>query len=136
MIKGLIALFSSGIIFRLPILIGIVIGIVMMVSLSDEQIWAVFRNPLLYFFGLLVSFLYAFLLKRVYYKGGTIVDWRATFYSVFGHFISYVAAVIFSCLFVFTVSLGGFDNEDEKNDAELTPAQAQELMQQLQKMAK
>lgn len=132
MIKGLIALFSSGIIFRLPVLSGVILGLIMMFTLSDEQILAVFHNPLLYVFGLIISFIYAFVIKRVYHKGGSIVDWRATFYSVFGHFVSYVAAVIFSCLFVFTVSLGGFDNEDETSGEEITPAQVQELIKKLQ----
>ena len=132
MIKGIIALFTSGIIFRLPILTGILIGMVMMFTLSDAQIFAVFHNPLLYIFGIVISFLYAFTF-RVYHKGGTSVDWRATVYSIFGHFISYVIAVIFSCLFIFTISLGGFDNENEVEDDELTPTQAQEFIKQLQK---
>ena len=101
------------------------------VLLSDEQIMAVFHNPLLYIAGLLISAFYAFVIKRVYHKGGSTVDWRATTYSIFGHFVSYVMAVVFSCLFVFTVSLGGFDNEDEK-DYELTDAQAKELVRQVQ----
>lgn len=133
MIKGIIALFTSGIIFRLPVLMGIIVGFFMMFKFSDEQIFAAFRNPLLYIFGLIISFVYAFTIKRVYQKGGSIVDWRATFYSIFGHFVSYVAAVIFSCLFIFTISLGGFDNENDITDDELTPAQVQELIKQLQK---
>lgn len=131
MIKGLIALFSSGIIFRLPVLAGVIIGIFMMFMLSDEQIMAVFHNPLLYIAGLLISAFYAFVVKRVYHKGGSTVDWRATTYSIFGHFVSYVMAVVFSCLFVFTISFGGFDNEDEQ-DYELTDAQAKELVRQVQ----
>lgn len=133
MIKGLIALLTSGIIFRLPILLGIILGFFMMFMLSDEQIFAVFKNPLFYVFGIVISFLYAFTIKRVYHKGGTLVDWRATLYSVFGHFVSYIAAVIFSCLFIFTISFGGFDNEDKTAEDELTPAQAQELINQLKK---
>lgn len=130
MIKGLMALFTSGIIFRLPVLVGVVIGVVMMFTLSDEQIMAVFHNPLLYCAGLLISIFYAFVIKRVYHKGGSTVDWRATTYSVFGHFVSYVMAVIFSCLFVFTVSFGGFDNEQEP-DYELSEVQAKELVRQV-----
>ena len=123
MIKGIVALFTSGIIFRLPVLIGIIIGFYMMFAFSDEEIWKTFHNPLLYTIGIIISFIYAFIFKKTYKKGGGIVDWRATFYSVFGHFVSYVAAVIFSCLFIYTISLGGFDNEGETqsvSDAEIS----------------
>ncbi len=133
MIKGFLALFTSGIIFRLPILTGIMIGIFMMFNLSDDQIFEVFYNPLFYIFGLIVSFIYAFTLKRIYHKGGTTVDWRATTYSIFGHFVSYVAAVIFSCLFIFTISFGGFDNNNDDADYDIDNAQAQELLRRLQK---
>ena len=84
-------------------------------------------------FGLIVSFIYAFTLKRIYHKGGTTVDWRATTYSIFGHFVSYVAAVIFSCLFIFTISFGGFDNNNDDADYDIDNAQAQELLRRLQK---
>lgn len=133
MIKGFLALFTSGIIFRLPVLIGVIIGIFMMFTLSDDQIFEVFHNPLFYIFGLIISFIYAFSLKRIYHKGGTTVDWRATTYSIFGHFVSYVAAVIFSCLFIFTISFGGFDNNNDDADYEIDNVQAQELLRRLQK---
>lgn len=133
MIKGFLALFTSGIIFRLPVLIGVIIGIFMMFTLSDDQIFEVFYNPLFYIFGLIVSFIYAFTIKRIYHKGGSTVDWRATTYSIIGHFVSYVAAVIFSCLFIFTISFGGFDNNNDDADYDIDNAQAQELLRRLQK---
>ena len=131
MIKGIIALFSSGIIFRLPILCGIIIGFYMMFVFSDEQILAAFKNPLLYVMGLIICFIYAFIFKRVYKRGGGVVDWSATFYSLFGHFASYVAAVVFSCLFIFAISLGGCDNEDETEQQ--TTAQVNEIINYIKK---
>ncbi len=116
MIKGILALFTSGIIFRLPVLCGVVVGFYMMLALSDEQIWATFQKPLLYVFGLIVCMIYAFVFKKVYRKGGSIVDWRATVNSLFGHFFSYIMAVVFSCLFIFAISFGGFDNDEQATD--------------------
>ena len=113
MIKCILALFSSGIIFRLPVLCGIIVGFYLMFTHSDNEIFSAFHNPHLYFFGLSVCIIYAFFFKPIYKTGGGIIDWHATFYSLFGHFISYVVAVIFSCLFIFTVSFGGFDNEND-----------------------
>ena len=135
MTKGIIALFTSGIIFRLPVLGGILIGFYMMSAFSEKEIFSAFHNPLLYAIGVIICSIYAFVFKKVYKKGGSIVDWRATFYSLFGHFVSYVFALIFSCLFIYTISLGGFDNEDEAqslSDAEIN-AQVNELINNIKK---
>ena len=135
MIKGILALFTSGIIFRLPVLSGIIIGFYMMFTMSDKEIFATFHNPLLYLLGIIICVIYAFIFKRVYKTGGGIVDWHATFYSLFGHFISYVAAIIFSCLFIFTVSLGGFDDGNKSpspSDAQIN-AQVNEIIGNIKK---
>lgn len=132
MIKGILALFSSGIIFRLPVLSGIIIGFYMMFTLSDEEIMAVFHSPHVYMLGLIISAVYAFIFKRIYKKGGGIVDWNATVYSIFGHFLSYIVALVCSCLFILAISFGGFDNGAESSD--VSNPQLNEIINNIQKM--
>lgn len=112
MIKGFIALFTSGIIFRFPILLGTILGLYMMFTLKIDDTLAVFQSKGIYILGFTLCLFYTLIFKRVYHRGGGIVDWRATIISIFTNFISYVVALVFSCLFVYTVSFGGFDNDE------------------------
>ena len=64
MIKGIIALFTSGIIFRLPVLGGILIGFYMMFAFSEKEIFSAFHNPLLYAIGMIICSIYAFVFQE------------------------------------------------------------------------
>ena len=48
MIKGLIAIFTSGILFRPMVLLGVIIGTVSMVTLDNNQLKIMYTTPLLY----------------------------------------------------------------------------------------
>jgi len=113
MIKGILALFTSGLIFNPMVLLGIITGFTAMITLEGERLRAFYTNYHLYLLMLLIAGLYVWFFKRTYYRGGTDTDWGATVPTIIGQFLMFVVSFIFSMLFVFAVSFGGDDEEAE-----------------------
>ena len=84
MIKGILSLFTSGVILNPMVLLGIFIGIFCYVYLTAEQITALFSDYRFYLLGLLIAFVYNFLFKKVYQEGGYNLDTGATLLNVLG----------------------------------------------------
>lgn len=114
MIKGILALFRSGLIFNPMVLLGILTGFTAMGTLEDEQLHQFYTNYHLYLLMFLVAGIYVYIFKRTYYKGGVITDWQATIQTMVGHFLMLVVSFIFSMLFVMVMSFSG--DEDENYD--------------------
>lgn len=111
MIKGILALFRSGVIFNPMVLLGILCGFIAMGTLDDERLRALYTNYHLYLLMFFVAGLYVFFFKRVYYRGGVETDWQQTILSMVGHFCKLVISFIFSMLFVMVMSFGGEEEE-------------------------
>lgn len=114
MIKGILALFRSGLIFNPMVLLGILTGFTAMGTLEDEQLHQFYTNYHLYLLMFLVAGIYVYIFKRTYYKGGVITDWQATIQTMVSHFLMLVVSFIFSMLFVMVMSFTG--DEDENYD--------------------
>lgn len=114
MIKGILALFRSGLIFNPMVLLGILTGFIAMGSLEDKQLHDFYTNYHLYLLMLLVAGIYVYIFKRTYYKGGVITDWKATSQTIIGNFLMLVISFIFSMLFIMVMSFSG--DEDENYD--------------------
>lgn len=112
MIKGILALFKSGIIFNPMVLLGIITGFTAMGTMDSEQLHAFYTNPALYLLMLLIAFLYVFFFKRTYYRGGLETDWKNTGLAIAGHFLMLIVSFIFSMLFIMVISFG---TEEEEN---------------------
>lgn len=75
MIKGIVALFTSGAIFNPMILLGIFFGILFDVKMSYEQmIEHIYKNYRFYLLALLLAAAYNFVFHRVYDDGGDKLD--------------------------------------------------------------
>ncbi len=75
MIKGIVALFTSGAIFNPMILLGIFFGILFDVKMSYEQmIEHIYKNYHFYLLALLLAAAYNFVFHRVYDDGGDRLD--------------------------------------------------------------
>lgn len=75
MIKGIVALFTSGAIFNPMILLGIFFGILFDVKMSYEQmIEHIYKNYHFYLLALLLAAAYNFVFHRVYDDGGDKLD--------------------------------------------------------------
>lgn len=71
MIKGIISLFTSGIILNPMVILGIVFGIIINVNLKKTEVYDVFTNYRIYVLGLILSVIYIVFFKKVY-KGKSL----------------------------------------------------------------
>jgi len=114
LIKGIISLITSGIIFNPMVLLGVIIGFYAMGTMSVEEIKQIFMQPLIYGILLIISFLFTCIFKREYYSGARRVNWKATLGGVFGQFFRCLFAIAMSCLFVLAFDYGTSDETIEK----------------------
>ncbi len=82
MIKGIIALFKSGILLNPMVFSGVVLGFVFAIKFPLELIFTIYGDFRVYLVVLLFSFVYNFLFKKVYKRGGYVVDFKETFGNV------------------------------------------------------
>ena len=105
MVKGLIALFTSGAIFHPMILLGIVSGIIGYAKLDAEEVRSLAGEPLFYavvFFGVGV---YTVVFAKIYKNGGSCIDWNATLWNVVPNALRYVAAVALTMSFIWMIDI-------------------------------
>lgn len=113
MIKGILALFNTGVIFNPMVLLGILLGFTAMIFLEGEQLKALYTNYHLYLLMFFISALYVYFFRRVYYRGGVETDWNQTIASMIGHFLRFVLSFICGMLFIYSISFGGDETEQE-----------------------
>ena len=105
MIKGLIALFTSGIIFSPMVLLGIVSGSYCIVRLSPEQIRSLFLDARFYAVVVGVSVINTVVFDKVYQDSGEDVDWLSTFMKMIWNTVRYFIAFVLSLSFVMMISI-------------------------------
>lgn len=106
MIKGIISLITSGIIFNPMVLLGVIIGFYVMGTMSTAEIKHLFSQPIVYGALFTVALIFTCLFKREYYAGASRINWKATIGGVFGQFFRCLFAIIMSCLFAITFNYG------------------------------
>lgn len=112
MIKGILALFRSRIIFNPMVLFGIITGFAAMASLEGERLHSFYTNYSLYLLMLFIAGLYVYFFKRTYLENGWQTDWKETGLTIVGHFLMFVVSFILSMLFVLTISFGADEEEN------------------------
>ena len=112
MLKGIAALFKSGLIFNPMVLLGIILGFTAMGTMSDEQLHAFYTNYHLYLLMLLIAGLYVYFFKRTVIPNRDETDWKLTSQTIVGHFLMFVVSFIFSMLFIMVMSFSGEPEED------------------------
>ena len=105
MIKGLMALFTSGVIFNPMVLLGVVSGIYSIIHFEPEQIRALLIDVRLYLGVSAISAFYTVVFAKVYDEGGLNVDWASTFGKMIWNILRYFMAFILSMSFVMMVSI-------------------------------
>jgi len=106
MIRGIVALFTSGIITNPMVLLGIILGTVLYCCLDGQQIFQIYKMPSFYGVAVLLSCIYVLGFRRVYTENGD-TDWVETGLSVLASVFKFVVA---SILMISFVSL--FDMDD------------------------
>lgn len=103
MFKGIIALFSSGLIANPMVLLGILSGVLFSSALPTEQIVGIYKNYDYYLVTLSLSFLYVFFFQKVFIGYGEDIDWPATLKKWPGAFAKLVLSNVMTVIFFVTL---------------------------------
>lgn len=94
MIKGILALFKTGVIFNPFVLTGVLCGFVLVARLDAEGIRAFYLNYHVYLLLFLLGAGYNFMFKKEYKDNGDDIDYTA----MFGKSLLCVVKFIFSSI--------------------------------------
>lgn len=105
MIKGLLALFTSGAILNPMVLLGIFSGIAFYVSLNGDQLTVLYSDYRLYLLAVLIAFIYNFIFKKVYQSGGMDLDFSAMLLNVVASSLKLILSSVLMMSFISMISL-------------------------------
>lgn len=114
MIKGILALFRSGLIFNPMVLSGILLAFIAMATLDDIMLKALYTNSGLYILALMCAGIYVYFFKPIYFIGGYKINWKETILSMIGHFLMFVISFVCAMLFVSAISFGTSEEETKQ----------------------
>lgn len=100
MIKGILALFRTGIIFDPFVLVGILMGFFAALSPNKEAVEILFKQNSFYLLILLVAFLYHYFLKKVYKEDGNTLDYVRMALNIVFSVVKFVISCAFSIIFI------------------------------------
>ena len=105
MIKGIVALFTSGIIFNPFVLAGIVSGAFAIIKLKPEVIRELFLDYRVYGIVAISAVIYTLIFAKIYQTGGYSIDWTATVWRIIANFAKYFVAFLLAMSFVIMISI-------------------------------
>ena len=103
MIKGIIALFSSGLILAPQVLSGIILGFYFSIKMQMEQIKEIYRLPTFYAAVIFLVAVYVYFFKLTYKNDRGDIDWVDNIMRVFGYTMMFFIANICTIAFVFAL---------------------------------
>jgi len=101
-IKGIIALFSSGLILAPQVLFGIILGIFFGSRLEIEQIKEVYEAPAFYLAVFFLVSIYVYLFKLTYKNSRGDIDWVDNFFRVIGYCLMFFLANLLTLCFIYS----------------------------------
>jgi len=102
MLRGLKALFMSGLFWDPMVLLGIVIGSLLYFNFEYEQIEAVYFDFRFYALAAVIGVLYNFSFRPVYKRGGRGIDYQ---YTTVNAVLAFIRLVLSSVLVMSFISL-------------------------------
>ena len=106
MFRGILALFTSGLIVNPMVICGMVTGIALYSLLDSREIFQVYKNPLFYGIALCLAGVYVIGFRRVYKTTGE-TDRTETFLSIIGAFFRFVLTSLLMISFISLFDMGG-----------------------------
>lgn len=100
MIKGILALFKTGIIFDPFVLLGIFMGLFVALAPNQVSVRILMEQKSFYLLILLLAFLYNYLLKKVYKDDGFTLDYMRMLGNIVLSVVKFVVAAAFSFVFI------------------------------------
>lgn len=105
MIRGIIALFTSGILLKPMVLLGIIGCICLHYTVDEDKIADCFFNQNLYLICLLISLIYTCIFCRVYYTGGRRVNWKSTISGTLHNFLTLILTLVLCHVISFSIDM-------------------------------
>jgi hypothetical protein len=99
MIRGIVALFTSGILTNPMVLLGIIVGSCFYGILDGSEIFQIYKNCYFYALAFLLSCIYVIGFRRIYKKNGD-TDWFETLISVGVGVFKFVLASLLMMSFI------------------------------------
>ena len=99
MLKGILSLFTSGMVLNPMFLIGLAGGAYMSYYFDPEKIYSIFFDYKIYALAVAVGFIYTFLFNRVQKGYSGAVDWAETFKQFITNSINLVVTLICAVIF-------------------------------------
>lgn len=107
MIKGFLALFTTGLIFKPMLLLGGIIGITSYIMLDGESLKLLYTNWQLYALFFIISCLYVYFFKKTYLENTSQTDWKETSKTMLSEFFvlcfSFVIGMLLASFFDFSL---------------------------------
>ena len=101
MIRGIVALFTSGLIFTPQVLLGIILGFVFGIKLEIEQIKEIYKMPAFYLIIFVFFAIYVYLFKLTYKNSHGDIDWGDNFLRIIGYSAMFFLANLLTLSFVY-----------------------------------
>ncbi len=118
MLKGIQALFTSGILLDPFVLLGLVLGGFCYFDLSYDQITMIYLDYRFYALVLMLAIIYNFAFRPVYYRGGVTIDTKRTAASVVSSVLKFVMSSLLMMAFISFWSFGGDESETDYQSVE------------------
>lgn len=90
MIKGIISLFTSGIILNPMVILGIIFGLILNSNLTLSEVYDVFLNYRIYALGVSFAVIYVIFFKPIYKYKSLELDYKAIALSILKESIRFV----------------------------------------------
>lgn len=100
MIKGILALFRTGIIFDPFVLFGIIMGFITALSPNQETMEILYRQNSFYLLILLLAFLYHYFVKKVFKDDGCTPDYVRMVFNIVFSVVKFIVSCALSIVFV------------------------------------
>lgn len=104
MLKGFLALFTTGLIFKPMLLLGGIIGIICYIKLDGAQLKILYTDWHLYVLFLLIASFYAYFFEKTYFGNTYATDWKETSKTAFKEFL-----LLTFCFFIGMLLASFFD---------------------------
>ena len=137
MLKGFLALFTTGLIFKPMILLGGFIGIFLYILLDGETLKILYTDYHLYLLFLLIACLYAYFFKKTLQDNSYATEWKETIKTMIAEFFRLVFSFIIGMLLASFFDFSDIQIKPDSQDVKFSEyseivdmqKQARELMQ-------
>lgn len=116
MLKGLIALFTTGVIFNPAVSLGGLLGILAYVFFDGAQLKIIYTHYQLYLLFFIFSAIYVYFLRPIFKDNGRDTDWKATITSMIKETILMSFCFVMGMLLASFFDFSDFDMKPKEQD--------------------